>query len=136
MTRFINSAAGALVVVLALVAGQASASQSLSLADQAGLQAAMQRHIERVTVDGAVLYLHQETGEVRPLHPVTAHPMILAFGEHFVLCFDFRDNAGKNVPIDYYMARGDGGFSVFHTAVADRTLLHDLMSSGRVKRLK
>lgn len=112
------------------------AETSLSLADKVSLQAAMQTHVDRLTVDGTVLYLDQEKGEVRRLHPVTAHPMILAFGEHFVLCFDFRDDAGNTVPIDYYMARQEASYVVFHTAVADRSLLSKLMSNGRVTRLK
>lgn len=112
-----------------------NAEGSLSVAEQAAIQAAMQRHIDRNLVDGTVLYIDHETGEVRPLYPVTAHPMILAYGEHFVLCFDFRDDDGQNVPIDYYMARQDNGFVVFHTAVADRALLQTLMSDGKVTRL-
>ncbi|MDF1790413.1 MAG: hypothetical protein P1U88_00815 [Thalassobaculaceae bacterium] len=123
-------------VALGFAAPSADAESNLSLDDQAALQAAMQRHIDRVLVDGAVLYIDRESGEARQLHPVTAHPMILAYGEHFVLCFDFRDEDGKNVPIDYYMARQDRSYVVFHTAVADRTLLKELMGSGRVTRLK
>lgn len=132
--RFIGAALLALVLGLSTL--PAVAEDSLSLADQAAIQAAMQRHVDRVSVDGAVLYLDQATGETHMLHPVTAHPMILSYGEHFVLCFDFRDDAGKNVPIDYYMARKNTDFVVFHTAVADRKLLKSLMSSGKVKRLK
>jgi len=134
MFRFLTSA----IVALGLMtlAGPAAASASLSLTEQASLQAAMQRHIDQKSIDGTVLYLDRETGEARVLHPVTAHPMIMTYGEHFVLCFDFRDDAGKSVPIDYYMARKDRSFVVFHTAVADRTLLRELMSSGRVQRLK
>lgn len=114
----------------------AQAETSFTLADKAALQAAMQSHIDRVTVDGVVLYLDRESGEARRLHPVTAHPMILAYGEHYVLCFDFRDDAGNTVPIDYYMAHRDPGYVVFHTAVADRALLQDLMKSGHVTRLQ
>lgn len=121
---------------IGLQAFSAHAQTSLSLADKVALHAAMQSHIDRVTVDGAVLYLDRESGEARRLHPVTAHPMILAYGAHFVLCFDFRDDAGNSVPIDYYMAQADPGYVVFHTAVADRALLQDLMKNGHVTRLR
>lgn len=120
--------------LLGLGAGSASAEGSPSLTEKAALQAAMQRHIERTLVDGLLLHLDRSSGEVQRLHPVTAHPMILIFGEHFVLCFDFRDDAGNNVPIDYYMARQGGSYAVFHTAVADRALLQDLMAAGKVTR--
>ncbi|SDF65775.1 MULTISPECIES: hypothetical protein [Thalassobaculum] len=120
--------------LLGLGAGPASAETSPSLTEKAALQAAMQRHIDRTLVDGAILHLDRASGEVQRLHPVTAHPMILIYGEHFVLCFDFRDDAGNNVPIDYYMARQGGSYTVFHTAVADRALLQDLMAAGKVTR--
>ena len=123
-------------LLLALWAGQAVADTEMSVADKAAIQAAMQRHVDRQSVDGTVLYLDRETGDARSLHPVTAHPMILSYGDHYVLCFDFRDDDGKNVPIDYYMARKDNGFVVFHTAVADRALLQELMKSGRIQRIK
>lgn len=109
--------------------------ETLTLADKASLQAAMQRYVDSQSVDGALLYLDQKTGEVRPLHPVTAHPMILSMAPHFVLCFDFRDSAGNDVPVDFYMARKASGYAVFHTAVADRDLLRTLMDSGRVRTL-
>jgi hypothetical protein len=112
----------------------ASAGTPPTLTEKAALQAAMQRHIDRSTVDGVILHLDRTSGEVQRLHPVTAHPMILVYGDHFVLCFDFRDDAGNNIPIDYYMARQGSGYAVFHTAVADRALLQDLMAAGKVTR--
>ncbi|WPZ33778.1 hypothetical protein T8K17_21375 [Thalassobaculum sp. OXR-137] len=121
-------------VLVVLSAGSGFADTELSLNEKATLQAAMQRHIDRSLVDGTILYLDRSSGDVRRLHPVTAHPMILIYGAHFVLCFDFRDDAGETVPIDYYMARQDNTYTVFHTAVADRTLLQGLMASGKVTR--
>ncbi|WP_420566117.1 hypothetical protein [Thalassobaculum sp.] len=120
--------------LLGLGTGPALAEASPTLTEKAALQAAMQRHIDRSMVDGVILHLDRASGDVQRLHPVTAHPMILVFGEHFVLCFDFRDDAGNNVPIDYYMARQGSGYTVFHTAVADRALLQDLMAAGKVTR--
>ena len=126
------------LVCLALLAGCSmpaiGSEASLSLADKATLQAAMQRHVDSQSVDGALLYL-DPAGDVQALHPVTAHPMILSMGPHFVLCFDFRDAKGKDVPVDFYMAKKSMGYVVFHTAVADRKLLRQLMDSGRVRRV-
>ncbi|WP_193173845.1 hypothetical protein [Nisaea nitritireducens] len=116
-----------------VIPAQASA---LTLAEKASIQASMQRHVDGQLVDGALLYLNQKAGEVQRLHPVTAHPMILTMGDHYVLCFDFRNDSGKNVPVDYYMARRDSEYVVFHTAVADRTLLKRLMSDGKIARLR
>lgn len=127
-----------MILVIAVLFGlgttSVAAETSPSLNEKAALQAAMQRHIDRTLVDGVILHLDRTSGEVRRLHPVTAHPMILVYGDHFVLCFDFRDDAGNNVPIDYYMARQGSSYAVFHTAVADRALLQDLMAAGKVTR--
>lgn len=108
----------------------------LNLTEKASIQASMQRYVDANLVDGALLHLDPKDGEVKKLHPVTAHPMILKMGEHFVLCFDFRDDAGNKVPVDYYMARKQNNYVVFHSAVADRALLQRLMKSGKIERVK
>jgi len=122
-------------LAVALLAGFASPNAAaLSLAEKASLQAAMQRHIDRQTVDGAFLQLDLKSGAVRPLHPVTAHPMVLRMGKHYVLCFEFRDDKGKDVEIDFYLARKAGSYVVFHTAIGSRHILKRLMAAGRVVR--
>jgi hypothetical protein len=126
-------------VVLAAIFGATlapSVASALSLDDKTNLQAAMQRHLERGSVGGVYLYLDPSAGQARGLHPVTAHPMILQMGANFVLCYDFRDDAGEDVAVDFYMARKDDSFVVFHSAVADREILHDLMKAGKVTRAK
>ena len=133
MIRIHLFALGLLMFAAATVPlGTASA---LTLSEKAAIQAAMQQHVDSTLVDGSVLYLDPEDGNVHKLHPVTAHPMILTMADHYVLCFDFRDDSGKDVPIDYYMARNQNSYVVFHTAVNDRSLLQRLMKDGRVKRL-
>lgn len=124
------------LVLLASPLAVPSQAAALTLAEKASIQASMQRHVDGQLVDGVLLFLDQKAGEVQRLHPVTAHPMILTMGDHYVLCFDFRDDSGKNVPVDYYMARRDGEYVVFHTAVADRVLLKRLMADGKVARLR
>jgi len=107
---------------------------AVSLSEKAKLQAAMSRHVERQTIDGVYLDLDGATGAVRRLHPVTAHPMILRMGKNYVLCYDFRDGAGKDVPIDFYLAGKGDGYTVFHASVHNRQLLERLMKAGKVKR--
>ncbi len=79
----------------------------LSLSEKAGLQAAMQRYIDRQMVDGVFPYLEVESGKVRALHPVTAHSAIFRMDQYYVLCFDFRDDQGNDVNVDFYLARQD-----------------------------
>ena len=115
---------------------QAIAQQVSSISQRAELQAAMQQHIERNLVDGSYLHLDLETGEVSALAPVKAHPVILKFGAYYVLCSDFRDETGKSVNIDYYMAKTDSSYVVFHSEVDKREQLMALMRKGKVKRLE
>ena len=120
---------------MALIAGaSASAAEALSLGDRVGLQAALQQHIDRQSVDGAYLHLRADSGEVGTLYPATTHPVIMRMGENFVLCYDFRDASGASVDVDFYFARKDASFVVFHTAVAEHALLKRLISEGKASR--
>ncbi len=122
--------------MLASLVFNSAQATALTLAEKASIQASMQRHVDGKLVDGALLYLDQKSGEVHRLHPVTAHPVILTMGDHYVLCFDFRNDDGKNVSVDYYMARRNSDYVVFHTAIAERALLKRLMSDGKIARLR
>ena len=111
-----------------------SVAQALSLGEKAELQAAMQRHVDRQLVDHAYLVLNQ-SGEVLRLHPVTAHPLVMVMGEDkFVLCFEFRNDSGRDVEVDFYISRTVDSFVVFHAAVQNRKLLKRLMRAGKVSR--
>lgn len=115
-----------------LTSGPAMAGSQLSLADKASLQAAMQHHIDGQLVNGVFLRLNMKEGRVDPLAVTKAHPMILKMGEHFVLCSDFRGPDGKEVPVDFYMARAGAKFVIFHTEIANRAPLEKLVSEGKV----
>ncbi len=110
-----------------------AAGESLKPSDKAALQAAMFQHIDSQLVNGAFLRLNTKEGRAEPLAPTKSHPMILRMGENFVLCSDFRGPDGKDVNIDFYMARAGTKYVVFHTEVGNRTPLEQLMSSGKVQ---
>jgi len=130
--RWLVAAVSAVMIVVAL----GPPASALSLGEQAQLQAAMQQYVDKQLVDGVYLHLDRDSGEVRKLHPVTAHPMIMQMGAHYVLCFDFKDAAGASHPIDFYMTRKERSYVVFHAAVDDRALLKRLMRDGRITRLE
>ncbi|MSP49321.1 MAG: hypothetical protein EXQ95_08350 [Alphaproteobacteria bacterium] len=119
---------------LPLLGSMAAPAWSLSVSEKAALQAAMQVHIDEQTVDGVYLYLDRKDGEIRFVHPVKAHSMILTMGRYYVLCADFRDDKGKDVNIDFYMARKGRSYVIVHVAVADRAFLDGLMSAGKVRQ--
>lgn len=104
--------------------------------DKARLQAAMQQHIERNLVDGAILHLNVETGKVRSLYPTKAHPMVIEMGDYYILCADLRDKNGTTMPLDLYMAQSGRSFTVFHTEINNRAPLSLFMKKGLAKPLR
>ena len=125
-----------MITVLGLVIATSMGASAQGTVDKARLQAAMQQHIERHTVDGAMLHFDPETGEVKPLYPTQAHPMVIAMGEHFVLCTDLRDKSGKAMPLDLYMARKGRSYVVFHSEIDNRSPLQRLMKNGIARPLR
>jgi hypothetical protein len=117
-TRFV-----AFVATMATSLTASAIAEAVSVQEKASLQAAMQRHIDSRTVDGAFLRLDEKTGAVRRLYPVSAHPKIMHRGAFFVLCFDFRNEAGEKVDLDFYVARNGAAYSVFHAVEANHGIL-------------
>ena len=105
------------------------------LVEKARLQAVMRRYIEQQAIDGALLHLDFEAGQVLPLYPTRAHPMIFTMGEHFVLCTDLTDGEGRNLPLDLYIAAKNRGYAVFKAEIGNRAPLKKLMQDGLVRRL-
>lgn len=123
----------ALHLTLVLLLGMSPmAAWGQSLAEKAKLQAAMQTHVDRLTVDGIFPYFDKATGEVRALHAVTAHPTILTGDGYYVLCFDFRNDAGEPVNVDFFMAPKDGEYVVFHTIVDNDRTLTQVVGAGSI----
>lgn len=119
-----------MIAVLGLLACTSMSANAEGTVDKARLQAAMQQHIQRHVVDGAILHFDANTGEVRPLYPTKAHPMVITMGDHFVLCTDLRDKSGKEMPLDLYMARNGRSYVVFHSEINNRTPLQRLLKKG------
>ena len=120
-------------VFAATLATAAAAEDETAMA--ADLQIAMQRHIDRAVIDGALLHLDPATGTLTPFYPTKAHPVILAGEGYFVLCGELADAAGRVVEVDYYLAPAGGGFRVFRTEIDNRAPLRQMMAAGLVERL-
>ncbi len=103
---------------------------------KAELQAAMQQYVERSLVDGAVLDLDLETGQVQKLYPVKTHPMILMMGKNYVLCITLSDAEGNEQNADFYIAPHEGDYMMLRREIGNRDALMKLMKAGKVKRLK
>ncbi|MDP4593288.1 MAG: hypothetical protein NWT00_01830 [Beijerinckiaceae bacterium] len=126
-----------LIPVFCLLANPAAAGSSGgSAAEKASLQAAMFQHIDQQLVRGSFLHVDFKRGEVEKLSPAKAHPMMLTMGNNYVLCTTFRRQNGTEVNIDFYAAKKEAGYSIFHTEVNNRGPLMALIKAGKVKPLK
>jgi hypothetical protein len=132
--RSIKLAAAAAAICL-LFSLNPTGAQALELSEKVALQAAMQRHVDRTMIDGTYLDLDLQQGTFSKLYPVTAHTIIMQMGAHYVLCYDFRDEAGKKVEMDLYLARKGKSYVVFHTTLRQRAQLMALMQQGKVERV-
>ncbi len=133
MAPFFNALLGALLIFL--MGTNVFAGQSVSIAEKASLQAAMQQHIDRSLVNDSYLHFDMKSGNIRKLYPLKAHSEILKMGPYFVLCSDFRDKSSNAVNVDFYIARSNRSYVVFHSAVDDRKRLAALMKKGKVQRV-
>ncbi|WP_424983806.1 hypothetical protein [Maritalea sp. S77] len=123
-------AASAFVFAILPTAGNA-----LDMQGQVLLQTTMAQHIERHMVNGVIPHVVLDDGIVVDLVPTEAHPMILSYGEGYVLCTDFRDPEGRFVNVDFYVAQGEEGFVIFQMEIDNRAPLHALMEQGKVKKI-
>lgn len=120
------------LAVVLMLGGLSSAAWGLSLTERVKLQAAMQVHVDRQTVDGVFLFFDVTSGQVRQLNPVSAHPKILTGENYHVLCFDFRDEFGNDVNVDFFMVQKGDEYIVLHTKVDQDSTLMRLMEAGTV----
>ena len=134
MTRIASAFALGFALALASIA-PSRAEESVSVADKAALQAAMQQHIDRTVVNGVWHKVDWGSGKTRTLHPASAHPMIVKLFDHYVLCTDFRDEKGNGVNADFYLARRGKGFVVFQTEIDNRGPLIKLWRDGKAVHL-
>ena len=124
----------ALIATVILFTGQINIAHASQMQEtKVRLQSDLQKHIYRSLVNGAFHTLDSKTGEVIALYPRVSHPMILQMGEYYVMCADFRDDAGNDVDIDFYMIKKPRGYQVFRAEVNNHALLEGLMRDGIAK---
>jgi hypothetical protein len=111
----------------------AIAEESVAPEELANLQAAMQSHIDQLSVDGALLHLDPATGKVRKVFPAKAHPKIMKLGNYYYLCSDFRDSEGKDLMVNFYAVKDSGRYVFFYTDfTADEELEHKVENNAKI----
>jgi len=133
MTR-LRSAVCLLAVALHALPVLATAAPDAALVTS--LQATMQQHIDRHRVSGLYQSVDLKTGTLRKLAPGTPHPKIFTMGDTYVLCADMRDEAGKNINVDFFVARRESGFVVFQSEVDNREAFRALIKQGKAVPLQ
>jgi len=98
------------------------------------LQATMQGYIDDHLNEGSFLYMDPESGALHRIKPLGAHPMILHTDSYFILCTDFRSDSGEKLNVDFFVARTNSGYLIFHHAVEQRGVVKKLVKSGIAKK--
>lgn len=129
MKSYLKIALVAATVGLALPAFAAK----LPEAERAALHATMLQHIDRQVTNGIYLHMNLKSGAVEQFAPAKAHPMMFSFGDHFVLCTDFKDAEGKSAMVDFYVVKRGKSFAIFQTEINNREPLMKLMEAGKVQ---
>ncbi|MEL6171067.1 MAG: hypothetical protein AAFQ04_01765 [Pseudomonadota bacterium] len=127
--NFIKLASAA---TLTVSAGAAAADTTQIRTD---LQVAMQRHIERSQINGAIPFIENKTATVQRLYPIKAHPYILEGDGFFVMCAELRDDDGNEYEVDFYLVEARRGYRVVRTEIENRVVLKEMMQAGYVKKL-
>ncbi len=109
---------------------------NLSIEEKVTLQAVMNQHIEHSIIDGIIPHVNLSNGDIVDLVPTKSHPMILSFGENYVLCTDFRDPKGEFINVDFYVTKKTGQYVIFQTEINNRDPLKKLMKAGKVAMIK
>lgn len=120
------------ILLASLVVQAAQASDPANAALKVRLQAAMQSHIERSTIEGAYTFFSLDQGKISRFYPSKAHVMTLKSNGYYVLCSEFRNDKGENTPVDFYLVPKDKGFQVIRTEINNRSPLEKLMKAGSV----
>jgi hypothetical protein len=123
-------------MAIAVALSFSTSAHALQLAQKVALQAAMTQHIEATVINGVIPYVQLSDGKIVDLVPSKAHPMILTFGDKYVLCTDYRDPEGRFVNVDFYIAERNGEFIVFQTEIDNRAAVERLVKSGRAAMVK
>ncbi|SHG78548.1 hypothetical protein SAMN05444003_0912 [Cognatiyoonia sediminum] len=129
--KFSAISALSIATVLAL-SSPTSAADEDRVTVRTELQVAMQRHVDRNLIEGVVLHVDLESGDLMELYPTTAHPMIMASDEYFIVRADLVDAEGGQFDVDYYMAETDRGYKVIRTEIDNRSDLKELVGAGLV----
>lgn len=113
-------------------AGPGAATDMMALSDgeTASLEAAMQAHIDQMSVDGVVYDLDAASGKIRKLFPAKTHPMMMMVGRYYLLCADLRDEAGQKVTVNFYAAKDNDRYVIFYSDFAASEKLERLIEQN------
>jgi len=84
---------------------------------RSNIQTAMQKHIERNTLDSKFIIFDTVAGELKRLKFEELHKGIVRKGEFFVSCADFVDETGNKFDIDYLVGEKNGRLKVFQSII-------------------
>ena len=101
-----------------------------------GLQASLQRGLERSMIDGAVRNLDVTTGQVTDYYIAESHTVIVKLNDLFVMCATLVDAKGTEATVDYYLAPNGRQFTIIRSEINNRAPLKALIDAGKAQRLE
>lgn len=120
--------------VAALMFANPVSADSITPAVKSDLQGAMMDYIDYNSVDGKFVYLDAMKNKVTNFYPANLHPRILKIGQYFVLCSDFKTEAGKNVDVDFLAVKIDNEMRVLQALVGRRDVIRSMMKAQMAKQ--
>ena len=105
-----KSVTGIMVLLAFTLSAFAADDPSIRGERRRGIQAAMQEHIDRNTVDGHYVMYDSVTDHMLRLKLTKLHDGIVKKAGYYVSCADFRDRDGVYFDLDFLVIEKDGRF--------------------------
>lgn len=108
---------GLLALAALGVAASAADDPSIKGDKRTAIQAAMQEHIDRNSVEDRYVLYDAVTDDVLKLRLIRLHDGIVKKGDYYVSCADFTDHDGTEFDLDFLVVEADGRFRALQGVV-------------------
>ncbi len=123
-----KSIMGILFFLAFTMTASAAADPSIKGEKRSAIQAAMQEHIDRNTVDGHYVLYDAVTDDLLKLKLAKLHDGIVKKSDYYVSCADFHDSKGVYFDLDFLVIEKDGKFralqGIVHKVGKDKRKYH------------
>lgn len=113
-----------LMWVIGLAGAAPLRAETVSLQDQASVQAALGRFLDLTAeADGSFVWLDRKTARTQRLYPSDIHPKIVPFGRDLYVCLTMLTGQGEALEADFLLRRTEAGWMVVDILIGQRDLM-------------